>query len=100
MEKIRKIYCILSPLPLALFGLISIYVNQFEGWGAWAAAPMLVPPIILSFMMGLWGIHLTWQAKRQDVPEGKLMFATLLAGSLAIGVLVKLSLMEIRSSFF
>jgi hypothetical protein len=100
MEKIRKIYCILSPLPLVLFGLISIYISQFEGWGAWAAGPMLILPIILSFMMGLWGIHLTWQAKREEVPDGKLLLATLLAGSLAIWILIKLPLMEIQRSFF
>lgn len=100
MGKIRKIFIILSPLPLVIFGLLLIYVNQFEGWGAWAAGPMLIPPIILSFMMGLWGILLTWQAKREEVPEGKLILATLLAGSLAIWILVKLPLIEIRQSFF
>ena len=100
MEKITKIYFILSPLPLVLIGLISIYVRQFEGWGAWAAAPMLIPPFILSFIMGLWGILLIRQAKRKNAPEGKLMLAALLAGSLAIWAIIRIGWMEFRSSFF
>ena len=100
MEKIRKIFIFLSPLPLVFFVLLLIYVNQFEGWGAWAAGPMLIPPIILSFMMGVWGVLLIWQAKREDVPEGKLFWATLLAGSLAIWVALRLGYMEISRSFF
>jgi arsenate reductase len=99
MEKITKIYSILSPLPLVLLALISIYVKQFDGWGAWAAAPLLIPPFILSFVQGLWGILLIRQAKREDVPQRKLMSATLLAGSLAILAILKIGWMEFRSSF-
>ena len=100
MEKITKIYFFLSPLPLVLLGLISIYVRQFEGWGAWAAAPLLIPPFILSFIMGLWGILLIRQAKRKNAPEGKLMCATLIAGSLAIFAVISIGWMELKSSFF
>ncbi len=99
MEKITKIYSILSPLPLVLLALISIYVKQFDGWGAWAAAPLLIPPFILSFILGLWGILLIRQAKRENAPQGKLMSATLLAGSLAILAILRIGWMEFRSSF-
>jgi hypothetical protein len=60
---------------------------------------LLIPPFILSFVQGLWGILLIRQAKREDVPQGKLMSATLLAGSLAILAILKIGWMEFRSSF-
>ena len=30
-----------------------IYVSQFDGWGAWAAAPILLVPLVASLVLGL-----------------------------------------------
>ena len=35
-------------LPLACLVGVEIYVGAFDGWGAWAAAPLLLVPALLS----------------------------------------------------
>lgn len=40
---IRRLYVAFSPTPLLLFALLLVYMGTLEGWGAWAAAPMILP---------------------------------------------------------
>lgn len=35
-------------LPLICLVAIEIYVRSFDGWGAWAAAPLFLLPLVLS----------------------------------------------------
>jgi hypothetical protein len=35
-------------LPVATLVAIELYVRSFEGWGAWAAAPLFLLPLTLS----------------------------------------------------
>ena len=37
-----------SWIPLATFVTAHLYVDRFDGWGAWAAAPILLIPIVIS----------------------------------------------------
>jgi len=37
-----------SWIPLATFVAAQRYVDQFDGWGAWAAAPILLAPVFVS----------------------------------------------------
>ena len=43
-------------MPLILQGVTEVYVRRFDGWGAWAAAPMLLVPGIISLAIVIWGI--------------------------------------------
>ncbi len=96
---IQKIYIWTSPLPLLTFWGLSIYVNQFEGWGQWAAGPMLLIPILLSLVMAVIGLVLIVRARKQKAPVSNLWLSTLMAGSLGLYILAKGIVQEITKSF-
>jgi len=85
---ISRLYVAISPAPLLLFVLFLRYLGRLEGWGAWAAAPMVLPVIGLSAVVGIYGIHLAVRA-----PNARwrtiLTVAAILAGSVAIWVSVE-----------
>lgn len=85
----HNIFIWTSPFPLLIFWGLSIYVNRFEGWGQWAAAPMLLIPIFLSLLMGGVGVVLIVQARKQRAPTANLWASTLMASSLFLYYLVK-----------
>ena len=41
-----------ATVPLAALIGVEIYVAAFDGWGAWATAPLLVAPAIIGFAIG------------------------------------------------
>lgn len=43
-----------------------IYVGRYDGWGAWAAAPMLLLPIGLSALMAAVGLGLCLGELKRD----------------------------------
>lgn len=77
---VRKVVLRLCWLPAATWLAGWLYIQRFEGWGQWAAAPVLVPSLLLSAGLGITGLALligTWRRNRKlDVP---LFLATLLA---------------------
>ena len=80
---IDRIFVIISPTPLLLFALLFRYMSGLEGWGAWAAGPMILPVVALSAGLGLFGLNLAVRAtsiRRRTV----LTVAAVLAGSVAI----------------
>ena len=79
----RRIFLWTASLPLVLHLLAMWYVGRFDGWGAWAAAPMLLPAIILSAGMFVSGIAL-WHRRRRNGHDPLLLAATFLAGSVAL----------------
>lgn len=99
MEVGKKIYTWSSPLPLILFFALSIYVSKYEGWGAWAAAPMLLPPVFLSFVMLVTGVGLIFHSRKLQESSGRLYFATLISSSLFLFLLGRAALMELAKSF-
>ena len=38
-------------LPLASLVAVEIYVGRFDGWGAWAAGPLLLVPAAISLVV-------------------------------------------------
>jgi len=44
----RAVFVRTSWFPLATFLAARLYVGGFEGWGQWAAAPVLLGPVFLS----------------------------------------------------
>lgn len=49
------LFLALSVVPIAMLVGLFIYVEQFEGWGQWAAAPMLLLPMPVSLFITLMG---------------------------------------------
>ncbi|UCH74311.1 MAG: hypothetical protein JSU82_00140 [Rhodospirillales bacterium] len=80
---IDRIYVLISPAPLLLFALLLNYMSGLEGWGAWAAGPLILPVVALSAGLGVFGLGLAVRAasKRWRVA---LTAAAVLAGSVAI----------------
>ncbi len=72
-------------VPAALWALTLLYIRPYDGWGAWAAAPLLLPSLVLSAVWGLVGLALVLVAasrdRRLDLP---MVAGTLLSGSAAI----------------
>ena len=95
----QKTFIWTSPLPLLMFWGLSIYVNQYEGWGQWAAGPMLLIPILLSLLMTVMGLVLIVRARKQKAPVANLWLSTLMAGSVGLYILAKGIVQEMIKSF-
>jgi len=67
-------------MPLILLGATEVYVSRFDGWGAWAAAPILLVPGAISLAIVIWGVF----ECASEIRAGKLSQAapmyTLIAG--------------------
>lgn len=74
-----RLYRWLSWLPLAALLVGFAYVDRYEGWGRWAAAPLLIVPVFLSALMALFGAVVC----RREVEHGQLTKPTALAAVLA-----------------
>ena len=58
-------------LPLAALLGIELYIRNFDGWGAWASAPLLLIPPMISFpivMLGLYQCVAAMRAKESILP--------------------------------
>jgi hypothetical protein len=64
---------------LAAFVGTWIYIGRYEGWGAWAAGPLLLIPIGLSAAMAVVGLVLCYGALKRDGIDLGTTLATLLA---------------------
>jgi len=61
----HTVFLWLSWIPLATFVAMRTYVGQFEGLGQWAAAPLLLIPVVLSAVFLLTGASLALQDVRR-----------------------------------
>ena len=86
-------------MPLASLAIAFWYVNRFEGWGAWATAPIFLPVIGFSAIMGLAGLVLWLREWRNGRRAFGLLMAALLAGSVSILFLAKVIFQELARSF-
>jgi hypothetical protein len=64
-------------------------VEQYDGWGQWAAAPLLLPPLVICVAWLAGGAALVW--KHEGDPGGRsiLAGAALLGGSPALLLLFR-----------
>ena len=74
-----RLYRALSWLPLATLLAGFAYVGNYEGWGRWAAAPLLLVPVFLSAFMALFGAVVC----RREADSGGVTKLTALAAALA-----------------
>ena len=76
----RKLLLRTCWLPPALWVGAAVYIRQYDGWGAWAAAPLLLPAVILSIGLGVAGVVLlAMNYRRSRRWDGPLLGATALA---------------------
>lgn len=77
-------------VPAATWYLTSVYLRQYDGWGAWAAAPLLLPALCLSLGLGIAGfvgVGISYRrTHRLDVP---LLAASLVAASVILYLLAR-----------
>lgn len=74
-----RLYRALSWLPLAALLAGFAYVGRYEGWGRWAAAPLLLIPVFLSAFMTLFGAVVC----RREAESGGVTRLTALAAVVA-----------------
>jgi hypothetical protein len=75
-------------VPMALWIATLIYIAPYDGWGAWAAAPLLVPSVLLSIFWGAVGAGwLAYDALRKRPLDVPVLWATL-TGGVVIGYYV------------
>lgn len=75
--------------PPALYGVAYYVVQQYDGWGRWAAAPLLLPPFFLSLCWLMWGGVLVWREGSDPAQRALLSGATLLGGSPALALIFR-----------
>jgi hypothetical protein len=84
---IRRTLLWLCWLPPVLYVLGLAYVERFEGWGQWAAAPVLLPALVTSVTLGVVGAYLVLAALRRDRRfDWALLAGTALASSVVLYV--------------
>lgn len=68
-------------IPLLLWIGLDAYVSRFEGWGQWAAAPILLIPLFASAAFSIFGLAgvLSNYHRQRSVAKGD-VFATLISG--------------------
>ena len=99
MTKSDRWFVGLSWIPIVTFVVTIIYIRGFDGWVRWAAAPLLIPAVLLSFVLGLTGMLFVRRAKRQKRPTGGLVAATLVSGLLAFWFMFRAFIGWFSSSF-
>lgn len=50
---LSRSFAFIAWIPPALWMAGRVYVASFDGWGAWAAAPILLVPLVVSFILGI-----------------------------------------------
>lgn len=75
--------------PPALYAAAFFLVQQYDGWGQWAAAPLLLPPFFLSLGWIVWGGVIVVREEGGPGRRALLGGATLLGGSPALVLMVR-----------
>ena len=66
-------------VPLASLVAIELYLRNFDGWGAWASAPLLLLPALVGLPFVAIGSSDFLAARRAGRPAGTAAVATLIA---------------------
>jgi hypothetical protein len=78
-EKRFDLFTLLAFLPGSSFVLMWVYVQGFDGWGRWGAAPLLLVPVLLSVPITLAGALRV----REERTRGSIRTATVVLTILA-----------------
>jgi len=86
--RLARAYLSVCWLPPVLYLLAWLAVRGTAGWGAWAAAPMLGVPVLLSLGTGVVGLVLIVVATRRGRPAAGLIVGTIVSGAIGFGHLL------------
>jgi hypothetical protein len=78
-ERLARALRWLCWLPLACLVGIELYVRNFDGWGAWAAAPLLLVPAVVSLPIAVLGVVGCVAATRARAAVFVPLFSTLVS---------------------
>ncbi len=68
-------------LPAACLVAVELYARGFDGWGAWATAPLFLPPLILSLAIAAAGARDAFSEARSGSPRTSTLVYTAFAAS-------------------
>jgi hypothetical protein len=74
--KLRRNLGVASALPLALLAAVELYARNFDGWGAWAAAPLFLAPFFLSLAVGGVGVSRIFAEHRAGCVQASTVVST------------------------
>lgn len=80
VSRAERAYTAASWIPLVGFVGVWLYIRQFEGWGGWGAAGLILIPLLASVIMCCIGLGLIVSARAGRRPAKTLLIATLLSG--------------------
>jgi hypothetical protein len=81
----RRWFLASSWLPPAIWGATLVYLRPYDGWGAWAAAPLLLPSVWLAAAwLGVGLLLLVRNAVREGALDLPLLVATVTGGAALI----------------
>jgi len=66
------------PSPLGYAWAVAA-LKRYEGWGQWAAAPMLLLPLGYGLLVALAATAAAWRARRAQQPTAVLLLASAIA---------------------
>ena len=75
-------------IPGLLWIGLDVYVNRFEGWGQWAAAPILLIPLLASAVFILIGLTVVWSRYRRQRSISKIDALATFVSGLPVMILV------------
>jgi len=75
----RWLFAVAAGISPLWWGLANLAVSRYEGWGQWAAAPLLLLPLGYSLLVGLAGIARGVRLHRRDEPLLPTLVFTLIA---------------------
>lgn len=68
-------------VPATLWVATLLYIRPYDGWGAWAAAPLLLPSLVLGVAAGACGGLLLGRAIARRLPLDRAVLAATLLGA-------------------
>lgn len=98
MKRVEKFYIWTCALPQLSFWAMRFYAATVEEWSQWTTRPMLLMPISLSFIMLIMGMGLILYSRMKKESVVRVAIATLIAGSLILGILLRGIAMELAMS--
>jgi hypothetical protein len=83
------VYGIMSFASPVSFWLADRYVDQYDGWGQWAAAPTLLIPLLFALGVTLAGVVSTFVLVRKNASPLAMITLTLVAATPIIYTLIR-----------
>jgi hypothetical protein len=80
---------VMAWIPLASLVAVEAYARTFDGWGAWATAPLFLIPLVLGAVIGGVGVVKTLLDLRAGVLDRSTVASTILALSPVAWLLVR-----------